>query len=102
MSKTRSIKLTEARSTFSALLNDVYRTHDRVVVEKSGIPIAAIISVADLERLDQLDIQRAADIELFKRFASHFENVSTEEVEAEVTRAIAEVRAEYAAEVTEQ
>ena len=49
MSKTRAIKLTEARSTFSALVNDVYRTHDRVIVEKSGIPVAAIVSVTDLE-----------------------------------------------------
>jgi prevent-host-death family protein len=94
MSKTRAIKLTEARSTFSALVNDVYRTQDRVIVEKSGIPVAAIVSVADLERLDQLDSQRAADIEVFRRFASHFENVSSEELEAEVARAIAEVRAE--------
>ena len=30
MGKTRAIKLTEARSTFSALVNDVYRTQDRV------------------------------------------------------------------------
>jgi|KBSMisStandDraft_5_1062788.scaffolds.fasta_scaffold775590_2 prevent-host-death family protein len=102
MSKTRAIKLTEARSTFSALVNDVYRTHDRVIVEKSGIPVAAIVSVTDLERLDQLDRQRAADIELLKRFASHFENVSPEELEAEVAKAIAEVRAEYSTEVAER
>jgi prevent-host-death family protein len=59
MSKTRAIKLTEARSTFRALVNDVYRTHDRVIVEKSGIPVAAIVSVADLERLDRFE--READ-----------------------------------------
>jgi prevent-host-death family protein len=99
MSKTRSVKLTEARSTFSAIVNEVYREQDRVIVEKSGIPVAAIVSVADLERLDQLDIQRAADIEVLKRFASHFEHFDTEELEAEVAKAIAEVRAEYAPEL---
>ena len=102
MSKTRAIKLTEARSTFSALVNDVYRTHDRVIVEKSGIPVAAIVSVADLERLRRDDDQRAADLELFKRFASHFEDVSVEELEAEVAKAIAEVRSEYSVDVAER
>ena len=42
MGKTRAIKLTEARSTFSALVNKVYHDHDRVIVEKSGIPVAAM------------------------------------------------------------
>ncbi len=59
MSKARAIKLSEARNTFRALVNDVYRTHDRVIVEKSGIPVAAIVSVADLERLDRFE--READ-----------------------------------------
>jgi len=97
MSKTRAIKLTEARSTFSALVNDVYRTHDRVIVEKSGIPVAAIVSVADLERLRRDDDERAAGIALLERFAKQFEQYSAEELESEVTKAIAEVRAENAA-----
>jgi prevent-host-death family protein len=99
MSRTRAVKLTEARSTFSSIVNEVYRDHNRVVIEKSGIPVAAIVSVTDLERLDRLDVQRAADNEILNRFASHFANFSTEELEAEVAKAIAEVRAEYAPEV---
>ena len=41
---TKTIKASVARQQFSQLLNDVFRGKIRVVVEKSGIPVAAIIS----------------------------------------------------------
>jgi prevent-host-death family protein len=95
MSKTRSEKLTEARSTFSAIVNAVYRERDRVIVEKSGIPVAAIVSVADLERLRRDDDQKAARAEVLERIARKFEDYTPEQLEDEVAKAIAEVRAEY-------
>jgi prevent-host-death family protein len=41
---TKTIKASVARQQFSQLLNEVFRKEARIVVEKSGIPIAAIIS----------------------------------------------------------
>src|SRR5262245_3282935 len=43
------IGATEARSHFGTLLNRVYRNQERLLIEKSGIPIAAIISMKEYE-----------------------------------------------------
>jgi len=93
MSKTRAIKLTEARSTFSALVNDVYRTHDRVIVEKSGIPVAAIVSVADLDRLERGDQDREDRFIIIDEIRARFADIDPEVLEREADKAIAKVRA---------
>jgi prevent-host-death family protein len=48
---TKTIKASEARQQFSQLLNEVFRRETRVIVEKSGIPVAAIVSAEDFKRL---------------------------------------------------
>ena len=40
---TQVMKASEARAQWSQLLNKVFRSQTRVVVEKSGIPVAAVI-----------------------------------------------------------
>jgi prevent-host-death family protein len=45
---TQTIKTSEARQHWSRILNKVYKDEARVVVEKSGIPVAAVISTKDL------------------------------------------------------
>jgi prevent-host-death family protein len=58
-STNKIVKATEARNRLPQLLNSVYRGEGRVVVERSGIPVAAIVSPQDLAALDRLDAQRA-------------------------------------------
>ena len=41
---TQTMKISEVKNTLSSLVNKVYRNETRVLVEKSGIPVAAIIS----------------------------------------------------------
>ena len=43
------------RDGWSEILNTGFRKETRVIVEKSGIPVAGIVSAEDLERLNQLD-----------------------------------------------
>ncbi len=52
------IKASEARQQWSQILNRVFRGETRVLVEKSGIPGAAIISADDLERFTIWEAQR--------------------------------------------
>src|SRR5438445_12716599 len=61
---TQTMKASQARQEFSQLLNKVFRRETRVIVEKSGIPVAAIISAEDLERLTQLEAERQARIKV--------------------------------------
>jgi hypothetical protein len=69
-----------------------------VVVEESGAPIAALVSLDDLERL--MDSHRDGDarLEVIDRMRAAFADISTEEIEREVEKALAEVRDEMEAE----
>ena len=92
---TQTIKASDARQQFSDVINRVYRKQARVLVERSGIPVAAIVSVEDLARLDQLEHEQARSERFagLSRISETFGDVPVEELEREVERAIAEGRA---------
>lgn len=48
------IAATEVRNRLGELLNRVYRQEEQLVVEKLGIPVAAIISMQDYEQYQRL------------------------------------------------
>lgn len=91
---TRTLKASDVRAQWSQLLNKVFRNQTRVIVEKSGIPVAAVISAQDLTRLTQLEEQRKERFSVIDRMREAFKDVPTEKIEKEVSRAIKQVRAE--------
>jgi prevent-host-death family protein len=91
--ETETLNVTEARRLFSENLDRVRRREARIVVEKSGIPVGAIVSMDDLARLRQVDRDRVRLLELMDEIATGFEGIPETEIEAEVERAIAEVEA---------
>lgn len=93
---TQILTSSQARSGWSKVLDQVYRDKMRVVVEKSGIPVAAIISPDDLERYRRLEEQRTADFSIFDEVGALFRNDDPDVIEREIGKAIAEVRAERA------
>jgi prevent-host-death family protein len=69
-----TIPLADAKARLSAVLDEVRDTHDRVVITRNGRPEAVIMSVSDLEALEEtldllstpgaLDEIRAAEAEI--------------------------------------
>ncbi|KRD13233.1 MULTISPECIES: type II toxin-antitoxin system Phd/YefM family antitoxin [unclassified Streptomyces] len=49
------IPVTQARAELAELINRVVYGGERVVVTRHGKPLVALVSAADLERLDELD-----------------------------------------------
>jgi prevent-host-death family protein len=90
---TETMKISEVKQQFNRLVNRVYRHETRVMVEKSGIPVAGIVSADDLRRLDRLDRERAERFKVLEEFAAGFADQSPGEIERETARALAEVRA---------
>ncbi len=93
-----SLKFTEARSRLSSLVDSVFQRKTRIRVYKGSTPVAAIVSIADLERLERLDREREAAFAEMAKFSEAFRDVSPEELEMRVDEAIAQVRAEMDAE----
>ncbi len=92
---TEIIKASDARQHWSELLNRVFKGETRALVEKSGIPVAAVISAADFERLQQLESQRRERFKALEETWEAFADLPPDKVEQAVANAIAEVRAEY-------
>jgi len=95
--KTQVVKASDARQHWSGLLNTVYRGEARIVVEKSGIPIAAIVSADDLRRLEWLEARREDGRKAIEEIRARNRHWDAEEVERDVAEALAEVRAEMRA-----
>jgi prevent-host-death family protein len=95
---TRAIEISEVKSRLSPLMNEVSRNEVRIIVEEAGAPIAALVSLADLERLARFEKQREQRFAVVDRMRAAFADVPTEEIEREAARAVAKVRAEMAAE----
>jgi len=49
----RTVPFSEARADLSALLDDVERVHDHVVVTRNGRPAVVVMSVAEYEALQE-------------------------------------------------
>ena len=91
---TETMKISEVKQQLNRLVNRVYRHETRVMVEKSGTPVAGIVSAEDLRRLDRRDRERAERFKVLEEFGEAFKDVPVEELERETARALAEVRAE--------
>ena len=91
---TQVMKASEVRQQWSQLLNQVFTDKRRIVVEKSGIPVAAVISAGDLERLTRLEEQRERNFAILDEIGEKFKDVPVQEIEKEVSKALKQVRAE--------
>lgn len=95
---TETLKISDVKQGLNSLVNRVYRRETRVLIEKSGIPVAGIVSVQDLRRLELLDRTWAEGDRVLREFAAGFADQTPEDIERETAKAIAEVRAEKWAE----
>lgn len=88
----QTIKATAARQQFSELVNQVFRREKRVLIEKSGIPVAALISADDLEKLARLEAERDRDFAILDEVGRAFKDVPSEELDREVRKAVGSAR----------
>lgn len=89
---TQVIKASDARQQWSQLLNKVFRDQTRIVVEKSGIPVAAVISTAELERFTKLEEQRERNFAVLDEIGEKFKNIPAQKIEQEVNKSLTKIR----------
>ncbi|HZU77109.1 MAG TPA: hypothetical protein VFA70_10120 [Dehalococcoidia bacterium] len=82
----------ELQTRTEQVLDEVHREGRRLVVQADGAPAAALIPVADLQLLLQLEADRARRFATLDRVGDAFKDVPADELEREVAKAIAEVR----------
>ena len=89
---TQTMKISEVKNTLSSVVNKVYRNETRVLVEKSGVPVAALVSPEDLKRLSQWDRERDERFAVIDRMRAAFADVPPEEIEREADRSVTAAR----------
>ena len=92
---TRTVTNIEAREQLDELLSFTSEEQGRrVVVERDGMPVAALISIADLNRLNLFLEQREHDFQVLSELSRAFDGIPDEEIEREALNAVMEIRAE--------
>src|SRR5215217_4073707 len=94
MPATETMPISAVKGRLNSLVNEIYRNETRILVEKSGIPVAGIVPIADMRRLARLDeLDREAG-EILEAMRAPFDDVPAEEIERQTERIIAENREE--------
>lgn len=92
---TQTLKASNIRSNWSQVLNKVFRGETEVLIEKSGIPVAAIVSTQDFQKLQQIKQQQEKDFTLINDIRTAFKDQSLEQINKGVEQSIKKARAEY-------
>lgn len=90
----QTIKASDVRSNWSELINKVFQGDTEVVVEKSGIPVAAIVSTQDYQKLQQLKERQQKDLALVASMRESFNDQTFEQIEKGVDESIRAAREE--------
>jgi len=97
--RTKSIPVAELRDHATDLVEEIARGGPRIALEAlDGTPLAAVVSVGDLNRLRRLDEQDQEAWRVLEAMRAPFRGVPLEEIEEETEKALAELRAERRAE----
>ncbi len=79
-----NLPLAEVKNTFSEVVDKVTKTHQRVTVTRNGRPVIVLVSVEDLEALEET-IAVLSDSATLRRLAEARAAVSSGEVVDEAT-----------------
>lgn len=90
----QTLKSSDVRSNWSQLLNKVFRGETEVLVEKSGIPVAAIVSAQEYQKLQLIKQRRERDFAVINRIRTAFADQTPKQIKKGVEASILEVRAE--------
>ena len=84
----QTIQLSDVKEPLLRLVSKVSRQETRVLVENAGEAVAALVSIEDLRRLNDLDRAWDERTRAIERFSKAFADVPADEVEADVERII--------------
>ncbi len=90
--RTRRIAAAAARQNLSRLLTDVRRDEEPVIIEKGGVPVAAMVPLSMLERDRRWTAERSERVALLERLRRPFRETPTAEIEREAAAAVTAAR----------
>jgi hypothetical protein len=90
---TKVVDILDLKTDPSGSIKEVTSGESWLLIEEGGEPVAAVVSVADLEQMRfQREWDEATDV--FDRIGEAFKDVDPDELQAEIDRIVTEIRAE--------
>jgi prevent-host-death family protein len=89
---TQIVPASEARQKFGELIKQVYSRRSRVIVEKGGIPVIALVALPDLERWTRMDQERDDRFKVLEEIRARNADKTAEEVERDVAEELVALR----------
>lgn len=86
-----TMNVSESRKQYSELLNRVHRDEQQIIIEKNGIPVAAIVPMNVVRDAEATNRRRQELRTAFKATQREFQDIPPDEIEREIEKAIAEV-----------
>jgi prevent-host-death family protein len=94
---TETMNAEDSRKQFSEILDRVQRDDERVVIEKDGVPVAAVVPISVLQADEEREQARQRALASLREAQAGFADVDEEEAEREIAKALEEIRQERAA-----
>ena len=88
----RRIAAAAARQNLSRLLSDIRQKEQPVIIERSGVPVAAMVPLSMLERDRRWNEERSERLALLERLRRPFREIPAAEMEREVGAAVSAAR----------
>jgi prevent-host-death family protein len=90
--RVKVLKASDVRQRWSEVVNEVSLDQTRVVVEKSGVPVAGVVSPQDLEWLQERDRRLAELRAVMEDVREVFQDVPPEQFGREAAQALTDIR----------
>lgn len=89
---TETMNVSESRKQYSELLNRVYRGEEQIIIEKNGIPLAAIVPLSVVRDAEARQRQRERARSSLREVQAALAHVPEDELEREIEKALAEAK----------
>jgi prevent-host-death family protein len=94
MAEKQIVETAIAQANWNEILGEVEQGRTRVLVQKDGAPVAALVPAADLAYLEGIEEARARRFAVVGRIRDAFSEVPDDQLQQEIERAVAEARTE--------
>lgn len=90
--RTQTIAISDVEASLSSLVEEVASEETRVLIDMDGVPVAALISLEDLQRLLTFEREEAKRFAVIDRMREAFADIPPEQIEQDVVDIIRELR----------
>jgi len=89
---TETMSESDARQRYSEILERVSQDEDRIIIEKDGVPVAAIVPLSVLQADEERERARQQALASLREVQAAFAGIPEDELERELEQALAEAK----------